>query len=164
MQGSGLPAWALWIQALGVPFLAVIVAGFGTMIALQQKRLADIRLQADLYDRRYRVLEATRKFLSTITINGAVQLDAYFAFASGTADAVFLFDENVVAYIEKIQENARQLRFMQRRLGDENIPQEQRAKLADQAADLEMQLTGAGVLNELVAAFRPAMRLDRHAL
>jgi hypothetical protein len=66
MSDANLPIWALWIQAIGIPLAGAVIAGVGVYIARQQKRLADIKLQNDLYDRRYKVYETARKFLADV--------------------------------------------------------------------------------------------------
>lgn len=59
MGGSSLPVWVQVLQALAVP----VIAGVGAWIALQQMYLARVKLQHDLFDRRYAVFQAVRRFL-----------------------------------------------------------------------------------------------------
>src|SRR5712672_474289 len=100
MQGPGLPIWALWIQALGLPIFGGIIAAVGQFLGFQQKRLADIRLQNDLYDRRFKIYEAAKTLLVHFQLDGNVQLEDYFAFVRATSESVFLLSPDVVAYLE----------------------------------------------------------------
>jgi hypothetical protein len=162
MSDANLPVWALWIQAIGIPITGAVIAGVGVYIARQQKRLADIKLQNDLYDRRYKIYEAVRKFLVEIQTHGNVSLEDFFAFRRGTSDAVFLLQEDIVEYLKKIGDEAVRLRYFQERLRNENLTPEARGTTADNAADLENWF--AKQFDVLVAKFQSSMRLDKHAL
>ena len=53
MSGCPLPLWVQVLQALLVP----VIAAVGAWVALQQMYLARVKLQHDLYDRRYAVFQ-----------------------------------------------------------------------------------------------------------
>src|SRR5437868_3401142 len=90
-------------------FLSVAVA----VIAWQQWRVADNRLRLDLFDRRYKVYDATRKFLATILREANFTDSQLFEFYAGTSDAEFLFGAKVVDYIGQIRERALHMRTAQ---------------------------------------------------
>lgn len=54
-----MPFWVQVLQALAVP----VIAAVGAWVALQQMHIARVKLQHDLYERRYAVFEAVRRFL-----------------------------------------------------------------------------------------------------
>jgi len=55
-----LPLWVKALQALAVP----VIAAVGASVAVQQMVIARVKLQHDLYDRRYAVFDAVRAFLN----------------------------------------------------------------------------------------------------
>ncbi len=105
---NGLPVWISWAQALGVLF-ELVIAFAGVCIAWQQKRIAEIRLRHDLYNRRFKVYEAAKTLLVAHQTNGKLSGDDYIAYRRGTADAVFLLDAGVVKYLDELRRQAERL-------------------------------------------------------
>jgi hypothetical protein len=83
-------------------FLSVAVV----IIAALQWRVADNKLRLDLFDRRYKVYNATRKFLSVILRDATFADSDLFEFYAGTSDAEFLFGAEVTAYLGQIREKS----------------------------------------------------------
>jgi hypothetical protein len=90
-------------------FLSVAVV----MIAWQQWRVADNKLRLDLFDRRYKVYDSTRKFLAVILGEATFTLSQLAEFDIGTSDAEFLFGADIVEYLAKIRKRALHLRTAQ---------------------------------------------------
>ena len=90
-------------------FLSIAVA----IIATLQWRVADTKLRLDLFDRRYKVYDATRKFLSVIFRDATFTDPQLFEFYAGTSDAEFLFRSDVVEYLAEIRERAIHMRTAQ---------------------------------------------------
>jgi hypothetical protein len=83
------------------------------MIAWQQWRVADNKLRLDLFDRRYKVYDSTRKFLAVILTEATFTLSQLAEFDIGTSDAEFLFGADVVDYLGQIRKRALHLRTAQ---------------------------------------------------
>src|SRR6266550_4059000 len=64
-------------------FLSLVVV----IIAWQQWQVARNKLRLDLFDRRYKVYEATRKFLTRMLGEARFDQSDWFEFYAGTADA-----------------------------------------------------------------------------
>ena len=64
------------------------------------------KLRLDLFDRRYKVYDATRKFLGTIFREAKFTNSELFEFYAGTSDAEFLFGADVVDYLGQIRKRA----------------------------------------------------------
>lgn len=158
MGTTTLPAWALWIQVLGIPLFGVIISGIGLTIAWLQKRLQEIRLQYDLYERRYRIYAAAKALLGSVQANGTVNGADFQAFLVGTADAEFLFASNIIDYLTELRTKAARMIYLGRRLRDDNLAEAERERFVDEEAEVEsyfqQQFT---VLRE---NFRPFMQLD----
>jgi len=109
MPQSQLPLWVQYAQALGAPLLAVAIAGVGAWLAWQQVRIARVRLQHDLYDRRFAVFQAARKFLAEVMTHGYPSDDQIRLYVVGTADAGFLLNADVATYLEEIRKRGSRL-------------------------------------------------------
>jgi hypothetical protein len=96
-------------------------------IAQQQAELATIRLQHELYDRRFTIFEAARNFLvHQIYVYGNVSDESYKSYFKGTADALFLLDDTVADYLEDIRTKGLRLKWLNEKIrsieaGDERI-------------------------------------------
>ena len=74
-----LPAWLQYLQVLQVGAVALIPL-IGAWIAWQQVQIARVRLQFDLYGKRFAVFEAARRLIEEISQNGNISeagLQAY---------------------------------------------------------------------------------------
>ena len=101
---AGLPEWAQWIRAVGVPIAAVVVAIVGSWIALQQKRIASVKLQHDLFDRRFAILESLNRMLNDVVERGKLVDDSHQAFLVSVAIAPFLLsDSRLVSYLQEVE-------------------------------------------------------------
>lgn len=94
-----------FIQSLAVIALTII----GARIAWQQKQIAAEKLKLEKFDRRFRVFEATRSFLVHILNSGDVDFKNEEQFWVGTMDAIFLFDADIVYFLEDVR--LRAIRF-----------------------------------------------------
>jgi hypothetical protein len=156
-MASGLPVWISWVNALGIPVFGLVVAGAGVYIAWQQKRIADIRLRHELYDRRLRVYDAAKTLLVAYLTNAKLSGDDYIAYRRGTADAVFLLDADIVEYLEELRRQAERLMRLQAEIKNDSSQEAKYHKLVDESAKIETWLTQQ--FDILVAKFKPAMRL-----
>jgi hypothetical protein len=132
-------------------------------IARKQVELAAVRLQHDLYDRRFAVYNAARTLLvQEIYVHGVASREAIYAFVRGAADAVFRLDDNLVDYLDEIRKRAFRLRFVADRLNDKDgvLPiGNERSVLAQKEADLTNWFLEQ--FNVLIEHFRPFLTLDR---
>jgi len=95
--------------------IATLLVGFAiAFIALQQWKVSHAKLRLDLFDRRYKVYEATRKFLASIMSEASFSDSQLFTFYAGTSDAEFLFDADVVDYLGQIRKRAVGMRTHQK--------------------------------------------------
>ena len=97
-----IPLWLQYVQAVAV----VTIAAIGARLAWKQVQIADVKLQHDLYDRRYRVFYAARTLLANIGLKGSASDDDVHAFMRDTSDAVFLFDDELPKYLEEMGKRA----------------------------------------------------------
>lgn len=120
--------------------LAVVV------IAWQQYRVAENKLRLDLFDRRYKVYDATRKFLIQIAQYNSFEEPELVNFAAGISDAEFLFGADVVEYLKQIRKRALDMRdhqaILEQELRDDELSrrahteQDHRSWLKKQITDM----------------------------
>src|SRR5712691_9934192 len=92
-------------------FLSIAVV----LIALQQWQTARDKLRLDLFDRRYKVFDATRRFLSTIGREATFTDSQLLEFHAATSDAEFLFGMDVVDYLSQVRRSALEMRKQQKK-------------------------------------------------
>lgn len=96
----------LWISFLA-PAATLSAACAVAYYAHQQWKLAQDKLRFDLFERRYKVFEATRTFLyNVLEFKGNYEEGAFMDFNRKTADAEFLFGPDVVKYLRELRQNA----------------------------------------------------------
>jgi hypothetical protein len=100
-----------------------------------QAHLASVRLQHDLYNRRYAVYASVKAFLVQVTQNARAESDWIAKYGIEVGDAVFLLNQELVDYLEEIRKKGIRLRFI---LSVVNLPEyvEARTKLIDEEAEI----------------------------
>lgn len=156
MGSSSLPVWVQVLQALAVP----VIAGVGAWVALQQMYLARVKLQHDLFDRRYAVFQAIRRFLNEAVSQKIVSSETLHTFALGTADAAYLFDDRLAAYLKEMRDQAAAAQSIY--LVMEAMPAgKQKAAAAEKAGEHFSWLVNQ--IDGLPEKFRPFLTLDRRS-
>jgi hypothetical protein len=154
MASSSLPLWVQVLQALAVP----VIAAVGAWVALQQMYIARVKLQHDLYDRRYAVFEAVRRFLDAAVSTKIVSPEILNPFVLRTGDAPFLFDDDLAAYLKQMQERARKAQGIYLTMeAAPDMPQ----KAAAAAAAGEHLSWLVNQIDGLAEKFRPFLTLDK---
>jgi hypothetical protein len=150
--------WRLGRGQLRVAKQQAAIARQQADTATLQADLANVRLQHDLYDRRYRLYEAARALLIKISRDATVDTEAIFEFAGGTGDAVFLLNAEVVAYFEEMRKKAIRLGFLKSTI---NLPQyaDKRSAMIDEEGQIVLWFVDQFPL--LADKFKPFLVLDK---
>jgi hypothetical protein len=90
-------------------FATIIIALFAAYIAFRQYFLGREKFKLDLFEKRFAVFAATRRFLTHILQQANVSLEQLFEYRAGIAEATFLFDDDIVNYLKSIDERALEL-------------------------------------------------------
>lgn len=90
-----------------MPLIAIITV----YIAYQQYHINKQKLKLDLYEKRYRIFKETKKLLHKINQDGAIDTIELRDFGFNTNDKVFLFNEDIVEFIEEIKRKAIDISF-----------------------------------------------------
>lgn len=155
-----LPMWVQICQALAVP----VIAAVGTWIALQQMHLARVKLQHDLYDRRYAVFNSARMLLEEVVTNKLVSADTFNSFVIGTLDSPFLFDDKLATYLAELRKRAKLQRSITVVIqGMEGVPGAERQKAAASSKEGEHLVWLVKQIDVLPEKFRPFLQLDQRS-
>lgn len=117
--------------------LQVLIAIFLAYIAWQNYKITDAsfyinkdKLRLDLFDRRYKVFDACRRFFLSCAEGGSVNRDEFSKFIINTSDAKFLFSKDIKSYIEEIRDKSIRLMQIEMKFSRENLAADNRASLA----------------------------------
>jgi hypothetical protein len=147
-----LPWWMQWAQAIGIG----VISAAGVFIAYKQSRIATAKLNLDLYDRRFKVFEATRAFVTAFLTAGKYESDEFVKFMAATSEAVFLFDEEVPQYLGELRGKIYNYRKVVAQLKGA-ADDKQRGELADQLAATETAMSEE--FQRLIKLFKPYLKL-----
>lgn len=147
------------IESFGMLIIAIMVAFIGFLqyrTSKRQQEVAEEKLKLDLFDRRYKVFDATSDLFFNIMQSGA-EFDKRDLpkFAIKTIDATFLFDKTISRFIEKALSYATQLESIN--IQCNNLPVG--AEL-DNLVKAQMEITGwfSGKFSELQNLFSPYLK------
>jgi hypothetical protein len=80
-----------------------LVALIGAGIAFRQYQIQKYRLRLDLSERRLAVFSATRELLRSAVFRQSTTDDSLVTFDLATAEAVFLFQDDVTGYLDQLR-------------------------------------------------------------
>jgi hypothetical protein len=124
-----------------------------------QRKIAAARLNFDLYAKRYVVFDSARRLLLDVVQSDHVDAKKVINFNIETADAPFLFEQDVVNYLDELRNKIRRLKTLkaQENAADEAEEEEKRQRLVDLTADQHQDLNRE--LENLVEKFKPYLKL-----
>lgn len=159
VRGFTMPLWVQVLQALTVP----VIAAVGAWVALQQMYIARVKLQHDLYDRRSAVFEAVRQFLNEAISQKIVSTETFRSFALRTADAPFLFDDRLAAYLKEMRDHGANAQSIYSVIesGEGIMPPDQKARASEEAGKHLMWLVGQ--IDRIAEKFRPFLTLNKRS-
>jgi len=118
-------------SGLLTPFLAVIA----TYIAYQQWRTNRIKVQHDLYDRKYTIYAALSYFLAQTQLDALnVNYNTIIPFGQKVKESYFLFDEEISNYLEEVLKNGMELCNLNFKLNDPKLDAGQTSETRPQLA------------------------------
>jgi hypothetical protein len=155
MPQSTLPAWIQYAQA----FALIIIPFVGAWIAWQQVTIARVKLQHDLYDRRFAVFQAARKLLAEVLGHGYASDDQIRSYVVGTGDAGFLLNDEISTYLEEIRKRATRLQAIKHTLEPLPVGDQRTALVQEDEKIFSWFMEQVPVL---VEKFKPFLTLERH--
>jgi uncharacterized membrane protein YraQ (UPF0718 family) len=154
LTASALPAWLQYTQVIAV----IVIALVGGWIAYKQFQLAEVKLKHDLYDRRFAVFEAARQLVYAVFKDVNASDQTIFAYKAGTSDAVFLLNDDIVAFLEELLKRATHLRALKETAAQSPTGSQQKVDSNNKA---NAELTWfAAQLDILIKKFQPFLVLE----
>jgi hypothetical protein len=139
--------------------LAPIVAIFGIIIAWRQFDINRKRLKMDLFDRRYAVYDAAREFMQEIFQAGVTKPgEKFFQFNFAVGESRFLFDKDVIEFLEKMLKNAFEMQMYMRRL--ERLPVGDERNIVVEKESLLLDWFTGEAAKQLTDKFLPYLKLE----
>jgi hypothetical protein len=144
-------------RSLGVQQLKI--AKQQVLIADGQGKIAAARLNFDYHKQRYAVYEAARSFLTEAVASDHVDAARVIRYNIETADAVFLFEDDMVRYLDGLRDKVLRLRVLkaQAQAADEADNEEKRQRIVDLEADVAIELSS--ILTGMADRFKPYLKL-----
>lgn len=128
---------ASWISAVSAG-VSVLISCVSAYIAYTAKKVADkqnenSRLQVNLglYDKRYRIYNEVKLFISEIVRDGGNEYKRILTFHRETSETLFLFKEEVCEYMVKVSKNADKLNDLNKKLNYDGLSDVESEKVAD---------------------------------
>jgi hypothetical protein len=124
-----------------------------------QRKIAAARLNFDLYEKRYAVFEAGRRLLQVVVQQDYIDAKDVIKFNIETADAPFLFEQDIVNYLDKLRNKLLRFKTLrtQEKAADEGGEEEKRQRLVDLVADQHQELNTE--LEIIIEKFKPYLKL-----
>lgn len=134
-------------------FASAVPSCLMAWIAWQQKHVAAQKLKLDLFDRRYRVFDATRKMLEIIVINRQVKPPEILEFRIATSDSQFLFGNDVIRFVEDLAKMANDLGHIQVQIQEEPVGPERHQHFEAKTRALDYFADRLGALGKTFAPY-----------
>jgi hypothetical protein len=124
-----------------------------------QRKIAAARLNFDLYEKRYVVFEVARSLLRRVVREDTIEANDVMNFNIETADAPFLFGQDIVNYLGVLRTKVLHLKTLrtQETAADQADDEEKRHRLVDLVADQHQELNSE--LEVIVEKFKPYLKL-----
>jgi len=132
-----------------------LIATLAVWIAYNQHVLAREKFKLDLFEKRFAVYKATQMFLVTIMKNPNISWNDPVIFSRETQDAVFLFGQEIVDYLDSLYKKSLDMKALQQKF--EHLPVgAERSALCEQESQLVSELTRE--LPKLPQVFAPYLK------
>jgi hypothetical protein len=154
MSQNPLPIWLQFLQALALP----AIAGIGAWIAFQQMSMAKIKLQHDLYDRRFKIFGSAQEIIAKIIKGTDISHRDLYDFGVDVEHALFLLNDNIQRHLQRILNKANQLLILKISLDGKPVQSQEDNLISKRAAILRWM---GNQPEALTREFKPVLQLER---
>jgi hypothetical protein len=109
-------------------FLTPLIAIIVTYIAYQQYKINKNRLRLYLFEKRFKVYDGLMIFLASVIRKADTSNEDLFKFRKHINDAFFLFDDEILSFLEEVYKKAHDLKGLQIKLRNIDTPSDEEAK------------------------------------
>ena len=152
-----------WLNVFATAFTAV-TALFAALITWWQYQLSRRQFRHELYDRRLKVFHATQAYFADMTRRGTTGFLQCVQLRAETAEAEYLFGDEVVQLLESLFQQGLELAGCQEQLypenGDQGLPKgDERTRVANRKHELLRKLM-ADDFGRTRAAFKRYLTIE----
>lgn len=133
----------------------VLIAVFTAWTTWSQYSINKEKLKLDLFEKRFSVFKATRKFLSVVLRDAKISLEDINEYRANTSETDFFFENDVVNYLKEIDSKALKLWQLHEEIRDMPKGNERSEKARKISECLKFLIDK---LPELKTVFSPYMR------
>jgi hypothetical protein len=147
------------VQALAVPLLGFVIAAIGTWIALQQMRIARMKLDHDRYEKRLKIFEAAHALLAEAVVKDSISDSVLKRFFVDVVDAPFHFGDEIVKYLDQLGTVGSSAKVRQEAIvdqADSKLREELKSEMKKDLFWIQQELQSGN----LVRRFRPYLALN----
>lgn len=130
--------WLDTIVQLTPVFATPVFGVIGSWIAYNQYRTNKDKLRLDLFEKRLEAYEKMQEYFRHVIREGAVPDEALALLTSARYKSLFLFDQDIVDYVNNTVEKAKEMRFIHLKIyGKKSLPiGQERNRLAHRKGEL----------------------------
>lgn len=134
----------------------VLIGTFTAWTTWAQYSINKGKLKLDLFEKRFLVFKATRKFLSIVLKDAKISLEDIYEYRANTSEVDFFFEKDIVDYLKEI--DSKSLEFWQLHEEIKDLPKgdEHSKKVKNTSECLKFLIVK---LSELKTVFSPYMEL-----
>lgn len=133
----------------------VLIGMFTAWTAWSQYSINKEKLKLDLFEKRFSIFKATRKFLSIVLRDAEISLEDIYEYRANTSEVDFFFKKDVIDYLKEIDNRALKLRTLEEKIKDLSKGDELSKKVENIDECLEFF---ESKLPELKTVFNPYMK------
>lgn len=128
---------------------SIIFALIAAYIAWRQSQIARNKLKFDLFDKRFKVFDASRNFIQYVAMTRNVNDEKLHDFVAGTIDARWLLDDEIHSYLrDQVFRNATELQGLQLSLQTEPVGEQRNKYIAKESQTWRWMQDQLNVLGE----------------
>jgi hypothetical protein len=133
----------------------VLIGMFTAWTAWSQYSINKEKFKLDLFEKRFSIFKATRKFLSIVLRDAEISLEDIYEYRANTSEVDFFFKKDVIDYLKEIDNRALKLRTLNEKIKDLSKGNERSKKAEDIDECLNFLISK---LPELKTVFNPYMK------
>lgn len=118
-----MPFWLDIIVKLTPACVSLVLGIFGTYIAFNQYRTNQDKLRLDLFEKRIEAYEKLQEYFNCVFREACIEDKTLAILAEARYKSLFIFGDDISAYINEVWDKAREIRQLQLQLnGPDSLP------------------------------------------
>ncbi|MDP3119648.1 MAG: hypothetical protein Q8N01_04465 [Sulfuricurvum sp.] len=120
-----------------IKYLTFVLTIFGMYITYQQYKINHYKIQLDLYEKRYKVVQGYKSAIASLVKHGNLTQDELRDFIISTKEATYLFDKNIIMHLDEVYKKFLDIQFYKTELKENSeLEQSQRSEYANNSAEI----------------------------